>query len=106
MSIMLRNIAKVNIIVPSGFESNSALKYIKCSVKASDGSLYPMKNSLVFYYKPVMYIKHSEIKYVEFSRVGDIASGQNRSFDITIHRNGEGQEISFVGVDKNEHKCL
>lgn len=61
---------KINILIPSEFKSNKKDDAIKCSVKASDGYLYPLKSSIIFIHKPVIYLKHSEIKFVEFSRIG------------------------------------
>ena len=70
------------IIMPGEFKSSRGTKAIKCSVKAAEGYLYPMKSSIVFIYKPVMYIKHADIKSAEFSRVGHGSAGLSRSFDI------------------------
>ena len=54
------------IIVPGEFASCRGTKSIKCAIKAADGLLYPLRSSLVFIHKPVLYIRHSEIKCVEF----------------------------------------
>jgi len=80
---------------------------VKCSVKASDGYLYPLKSSLVFIHKPVHYIKHQEIKYVEFSRIGGLGAGMpaSRSFDMTVTKM-DGEAVHFAGIDKQEHKNL
>ena len=58
------------IIVTGDFLSYRGTKAIKCSIKAAEGLLYPLRSSMVFIHKPVLYIRHSEIKCVEFSRVG------------------------------------
>ena len=39
---------------------------LSCSVKANPGFLYPLKSSLIFITKPIIYTSHREIKYVEF----------------------------------------
>lgn len=70
ISKLFRELIKINILIPSEFKSSKKDDAIKCSVKASDGYLYPLKTSVIFIHKPVIYLKHSEIKYVEFSRVG------------------------------------
>ena len=57
------------IIVPGEFESSRGAKAIKCSVRAAEGYLYPLRSSVVFIHKPILYIRHAEIKSVEFSRV-------------------------------------
>jgi structure-specific recognition protein 1 len=56
------------IIVPGDFKSSKGAKAISCSVKAAEGHLFPLKSSLVFIHKPVLYIRHSELKHVEFGR--------------------------------------
>jgi hypothetical protein len=40
-----------------------------------------------------MYIKHNQIKYVEFHRIDSKAGTMGREFDLTIHlTEGEGAE--------------
>jgi structure-specific recognition protein 1 len=46
------------IIVPGDFKSHKGAKAIKCSVKAAEGYFYPLKSSLVFIHKPVLYLRH------------------------------------------------
>lgn len=66
LSKLFKEIIKINILIPGDFRSAKGEDAIKCSVKASDGHLYPLKSSLIFIHKPVIYVKHSEIKFVEF----------------------------------------
>ena len=108
LSMLFKNLAKVNILIPGEFRSAKGDEAIKCSVKASDGHLYPLKSSLVFIHKPVHYIKLAEIKYVEFSRVGGLGVGMpsSRSFDMTVTMLRDVQPITFAGIDKQEHKNL
>jgi structure-specific recognition protein 1 len=107
LSKLFKNLAKVNILIPGEFKSFRGEEAIKCSVKASDGYLYPLKSSIVFIHKPVYYIKHQEIKYVEFSRIGGPGTGMpsSRSFDMTITKL-DGEAVHFAGIDKQEHKNL
>lgn len=70
ISKLFKELIKINILIPSEFKSFKKEESIKCSVRASDGYLYPLKSSLIFIHKPVIYFQHKEIKYVEFSRVG------------------------------------
>lgn len=55
-----------------------------------------------------MYIKHKEIKYVEFKRIGNASSGTGRSFDISIYKiEADGPvEETFKNIDKKELKAL
>lgn len=98
---------KINILIPGDFRSNRGEEALKCSVKASDGHLYPLKSSLIFIHKPVIYIKLSEIKFVEFSRIGQLGGqGISRSFDVTITKIKDEPSIAFAGIDKEEQKNL
>ena len=51
-----------------------------------------MKSSLIFIQKPIIYIKHKEIKYVEFSRIGSSSGIEaGKSFDISVVKmDGDG----------------
>lgn len=82
LSTLFNNLVGIKkIIVPGDFQSHRGAKAISCSVKAAEGYLFPLKSSLVFIHKPVMYIRHSELKCVEFSRTGN---GPSRTFDLTL----------------------
>lgn len=106
MSKLFKYLAKVNILIPGDFKSAKGDQAIKCSVKASDGFLYPLKSSLIFINKPVTYIKLSEIKYVEFSRIGSAGMPSSRSFDMTVSKLTDNSTIAFSGIDKDEYKNL
>lgn len=106
MSKLFKYLAKVNILIPGDFKSAKGDQAIKCSVKASDGYLYPLKSSLIFINKPVTYIKLSEIKYVEFSRIGSSGMPSSRSFDMTVAKLTDNSTIAFSGIDKDEYKNL
>ena len=94
------------IIVPGDFLSSRGAKAIKCSVKAAEGYLYPLKSSIVFIHKPVLYIRHSELRFVEFSRIGQGSSGLSRSFDVTLTKLADDSKITFMSIDKEEQACL
>lgn len=109
LSKLFKELIKINILIPGEFRSAKNEEAIKCSVKASDGYLYPLKSSLMFIHKPVHYIKLSEIKFVEFSRIGQLGgSGMpSRSFDMTVTKMKDDKDhITFAGIDKAEQKNL
>jgi len=106
ISKLFKFLAKVNILIPGEFKSSKGDEAIKCSVKASDGFLYPLKSSLIFINKPITYIKLSEIKYVEFSRIGSAGMPSSRSFDLTVAKLTDNSTITFSGIDKDEYKNL
>ena len=107
LSTLFNNLVGIKkIIVPGEFKSNRGAKAIKCSVKAAEGYLYPLKSSIVFIHKPVLYIRHSELKCVEFSRVGHGTAGLSRSFDITLTKLKDDSTVHFLSIDKEEQKVL
>lgn len=104
---LLKHVVKIGIVISSNdFKTKEGHDGIRCSAKANDGHLFPLKNSLIFIHKPVIYIRNKDIKYVEFSRV-DIHRNSNwRSFDIEIARidgAADSGKVNFVGIDKEEY---
>ena len=70
---LFKHVAQIDtVITPGDFRSalDGKSQAIRCSVKVSEGYLYPLKSSLIFIQKPIIYIKHKEVMYVEFQRVG------------------------------------
>lgn len=71
LSSLFNNLVGIQkIIVPGDFKSSRGAKAINCIVKAAEGYVFPLKSSLVFIHKPVIYVRHSELKHVEFGRTG------------------------------------
>ena len=107
LSMLFQHLVGVSkIIMPGEFRSSRGTKAIKCSVRAAEGLLYPMRSSIVFIHKPTLYIRHTEIKSVEFSRVGQGTTGVSRSFDITLTKLRDDSQITFLSIDKSEQKVL
>ena len=102
LSKLFKELIKINILIPGDFKSNRNEEAIKCSVKASDGYLYPLKSSLIFIHKPVHYIKLSEIKFVEFTRVGGGSGLPSKSFDMKVTSMKDDSSITFGGIEKTE----
>ena len=108
---MLRMVAGIDrMVIPGDFKSgvDERAQAISCSVKVSQGFLYPLKTSMIFIQKPIMYIKHKEIKYVEFSRIGHSTGGTGRSFDfsLVLIETDSNLDTNFKNVDKQELKVL
>jgi structure-specific recognition protein 1 len=58
---------------------------IRCSYKADDGYLYPMKHSFIYVHKPPLLIQHQDIDTAEFQRQGGgVISSSVRTFDLSI----------------------
>ena len=99
---LFKHVAQIDrIITPGDFRSAMDMNAmaIRCSVKVSEGFLYPLKSSLIFIQKPIIYIKHKDIIYIEFQRVGQQAGGTARFFDISVVRREVGAE-QFKNIDK------
>mmetsp|Transcript_35722 Transcript_35722/g.54669 ORF Transcript_35722/g.54669 Transcript_35722/m.54669 type:complete len:102 (+) Transcript_35722:861-1166(+) len=64
-----------------------------------------MKSSLMFIQKPIVYIKHKEIKYIEFSRIQGQSMGSGKSFDMQVVKH-DGEKHQFKNMDKIELKTL
>jgi len=104
---LLQPIAGIDkIIIPGEFKSGTDKKSeaVACSYKVSEGFLYPLKSSLIFIQKPILYLKHKEIKYVEFSRMQQAS----RTFDLTIVKmdNEGSQKEQFKNIEKAEIRAL
>lgn len=100
---VFKAIVKVNIVIPGDFQSATKHSGVKCSVRASEGHLFFLIKSLIFVPKPVIYIKHDDIKAVEFHRVG--SGAQIKLFDITLITKNN-QNFNFSGIDKKELEII
>jgi structure-specific recognition protein 1 len=100
---LFKSIVGIPVIIPGNFRSSRGAASVKCSLKASEGALYPLERGLIFVHKPVVYIGLEDIRQVEFSRISE-SSAQQRTFDLTIKRKNE--DIQFVGLEKNEVESL
>lgn len=104
LSELFTNLVGVKkIVVPGDFKSSRGCKAISCSVKAAEGYLFPLKSSLIFIHKPVIYLRHTELKHVEFGRTG---TGISRTFDLTLTKLKDDSSHTFLSIDKDEHDIL
>lgn len=105
LSRLFKSIINISIIIPSGFKSADQKDALKCSVKAQEGYLYPLRKSLLFIYKPVAYIRHDDIQHCEFARVSEFAAHSSRSFDCTVVTK-KGDFITFSGLERQEYQVF
>lgn len=104
LSSLFNNLVGIQkIIVPGDFRSSRGARAISCSVKTAEGYVFPLKSSLVFIHKPVIYVRHSELKHVEFGRTGQ---GASRTFDLTLTKLKDEPNITFLSIDRDEHQIL
>lgn len=92
------------ITFPGSFTSTHDQAGVSCSLKASEGYLYPLEKCFMFVPKPTVYIPHSEISHITFSRVGQ--SSTSRTFDMTFSLRGGSGQHQFSNIDREEQKGL
>ena len=103
---LFRGLTGRRMIVPGSFNSVHAQAGVTCSLKASEGYIYPLETCFMFIPKPTVYIPLSEIKYITFSRVGAQVSSSSRTFDMSITLMNNGGEHQFSNIDREEQGNL
>lgn len=98
---LFKGIMGVNIIIPGLFRSSQGKCAIKCTVGSHPGDLFPLNTAVLFTYRPILYIKNSEIARVEFRRVTVGSSVRNFDFEI-IMKSGESHMFSSARKDELE----
>jgi structure-specific recognition protein 1 len=97
---IFRLVSRVSIIIPDDFRSAQNVCGIPCSVKANQGTLFILKKSLIYIYKPfVVHEPFSEIIKAIFHRLNSTAL--NKGFDLEL-KNKRGQAFVFGDIDKTE----
>ena len=86
------------------FESHHSQKGVKCSVKASEGTLFCLEKAFIFIPKPAQFIQYDQVAAIVFSRVGGAVSA-SRTFDITMEMRGGG-EFQFSNINREEQRPL
>ena len=100
------------MFVSKGFISARNASAVRCSVRANEGTLYPLAKAFVFINKPTMIIKFEDVESIEFKRYETTgAANLMRNFDLavtmkTAGTKGETKEISFNLIDRAEYKPL
>lgn len=90
------------IFIPGSFRSVGDLKSVKCALKASNGHLYPLNQSLFFVHKPATFIRYEDIDFIEFLRLDTdpaIAS-MNKFFDLEAVMKKSESSQGFNAADK------
>lgn len=100
---LFNSLLNIGVIIPSQNFSFNTGPYIKCSYKVNEGVLYPLEKCLLFIHKPVLYIIHKDINYINFERLQE-TSGLQRTFDMIVKTFKDN--FKFVGLDKNEMEFL
>lgn len=104
LSHVFRGLSDKRIIIPGSFTSRQGQAAVSCSLKVNEGYLYFLDRSLLFVYKPTVYVPYSDIRAVTISRAGDSLTS-NRTFDLEIKLKS-GATHKFANIDKEEQKGI
>lgn len=98
-----RGLSGKKLIGTGKFASATGNSGVKCSVKASEGSLFFLERSIVFLPKPTLYLRHSEVAVVSFKRTN--REGGARFFDMEVTTKSKQKHV-FLNIDKAEYDIL
>lgn len=105
MAHCLKGLMERRLIVPGSFQSRFMQAGVACSLKASEGYLYPLDRCFLFVTKPTVYIPYSEVSNVTMSRTGGGVSA-SRTFDLEVNLRGSGPSHVFANIDKEEQEAV
>jgi structure-specific recognition protein 1 len=114
VAMLLKNVTGKPVFRPGAYTSAGGAKCVRCSLKSSEGSLYPLDKSFLFIHKPTTYIRHGEVDNVEFQRSGGeggASASAARTFDVAVHCKALGggepaRTYVFAGIDRAEKEGL
>jgi len=102
---LLKDLSGKTIVAPaSDFKSRNECNCIRASHKAQSGHLFPMKKSMLFINKPVLWIRYDDIDRVEFVK----GQSRARSFDIVVHTKGATgmRQVDFGQMEHEDSEEL
>ncbi|GEQ69503.1 hypothetical protein JCM33374_g3175, partial [Metschnikowia sp. JCM 33374] len=105
MSHCLKGLTERRLIVPGSFQSRFLQAGVACSLKASEGYLYPLDRCFLFVTKPTVYIPYSEVSSVTMSRTSTGVTA-SRTFDLEVNLRGGNQTHTFANIDKEEQGTI
>lgn len=105
MAHCLKGLTERRVIVPGSFQSRFLQAGVACSLKASEGYLYPLDRCFLFVTKPTVYIPYSEVSSVTMSRTSTGVSA-SRTFDLDVALRGGSQTHTFANIDKEEQETI
>ncbi|KAJ2159146.1 FACT complex subunit [Coemansia sp. RSA 552] len=105
VATVFKGVTDKRLVEGGAFRSYHGSQGIKASLKTSEGTLYPLERGFLFAPKPTMYIPHSEIASIVFSRVESSSTNKMRTFDLKFNMHGS-QDHQFVNINREEHASL
>ncbi|CAK7896679.1 FACT complex subunit Pob3p [[Candida] anglica] len=106
MSHCFKGLTERRLIVPGSFQSRFGQPGLSCSLKASEGYLFPLDRCFLFVTKPTVYIPFSEISSITMSRTGAAGVSASRTFDLEISLRGSNQGHTFGSIDREEQQSI
>lgn len=80
-------------------------KYIRCSLKAQDGFLFPCDKFFVFIYKPSTIMRFEDIRAVEFARMQKVGGQAMNTFELAVTMKSDTR-YDFNGIGRGEYNNL
>ncbi|WPK26251.1 hypothetical protein PUMCH_003600 [Australozyma saopauloensis] len=105
MAHCLKGLTERRLIVPGSFQSRFLQAGVSCSLKASEGHLFPLDRCFLFLTKPTVYIPYSEVSSVTMSRTSTGLTA-SRTFDLEVNLRGGNQSHVFANIDKEEQETI
>ncbi|KAH9386351.1 structure-specific recognition protein 1 [Nematocida major] len=100
---MIEKLSGVKPMPAGSFVTSTGGKAVRCSLKANEGYLYPLKKGFLFV-PQIAYIEYDLIKTVEFSRV-NLSSRTAKTFDVRVVMEDK-KEYMFNSLQKVEYNAL
>eukprot|EP00927_Polykrikos_kofoidii_P041046 TRINITY_DN34977_c0_g1_i1.p1 TRINITY_DN34977_c0_g1~~TRINITY_DN34977_c0_g1_i1.p1 ORF type:complete len:522 (-),score=98.29 TRINITY_DN34977_c0_g1_i1:163-1728(-) len=107
---LFKALSQKNVIAPSS-EFAELLKKavgqsgtapcVRCSMKTQVGLLYPLRDSMLFVTKPVVWIRHRDVELVEFAST----LMRRTSFDLRVHLKGQSVQ-EFTNLERKVYECM
>lgn len=100
---MIEKLSGISAMHTGSFITSTGSKALKCSLKANEGFLYPLKKGFLFV-PQIAYIEYDLVKTVEFSRV-NLSSRTAKTFDVRVILHDK-KEYMFNSIQKVEYNAL
>jgi len=102
ISRLFKDLSGKTIVAPaSDLKTKNNTHCLRCTYKAQHGHLFPLKKSMIFITKPVLWIRYDEIETVEFVK----GMSRARSFDLRVYISGK-TAVEFLQMERGDGEEL
>lgn len=99
---LLKEHSGKTIVAPaSELKTTNGHSCVKAAYKAESGHLFPMKKSMLFVTKPVVWLRYDDIDRIEIVK----GISRARSFDIVVHKTTT-EEVEFKQIEGPDKDAL